>query len=149
MKLYIAYGSNLNVEQMKHRCPTATLVGTGTLENCELDFRRMSSQAFATIHPKKGSYVPVAFWEIDSIAEHALDVYEGYPRFYSKQLLPISKDGQTRKALVYVMNDLATPGKPSRSYIRTIYNGYLDVGLDVKELEKLCTNCGFSLRDML
>ena len=27
-KLYIAYGSNLNLEQMKRRCPTAEVVGT-------------------------------------------------------------------------------------------------------------------------
>ena len=26
-RLYIAYGSNLNLEQMKHRCPTAEVVG--------------------------------------------------------------------------------------------------------------------------
>ena len=149
MKLYIAYGSNLNVEQMKYRCPTATLVGTGILENCELDFRGMSSQAFATIHPKEGEYVPVAYWEIDKTAEYALDVYEGYPRFYGKQQIPITIDGKPQKALIYVMNDLATPGMPSRSYIQTIYNGYLDVGLNVKELEKICEHCGFSLRDML
>ncbi|MGN1231560.1 MAG: gamma-glutamylcyclotransferase, partial [Anaerotignum sp.] len=27
-KYYIAYGSNLNVRQMKFRCPTARIVGT-------------------------------------------------------------------------------------------------------------------------
>ena len=27
-KLYIAYGSNLNLSQMKHRCPTARVIGT-------------------------------------------------------------------------------------------------------------------------
>ena len=149
MKLYIAYGSNLNVEQMKHRCPTAKLVGTGTLENCILDFRCMSSLAFATIHSKVGHYVPVAYWEIDRTAEYTLDVYEGYPRLYDKQLLPITKDGKTQKAIIYVMNELATPGLPSRSYVQTIYKGYLDVGLNVKDLEKICENCGFSLRDML
>ena len=26
-KLYIAYGSNLNLKQMKYRCPTAKFVG--------------------------------------------------------------------------------------------------------------------------
>ena len=30
-KLYIAYGSNLSVEQMDYRCPDATIVGTATL----------------------------------------------------------------------------------------------------------------------
>ena len=31
-KLYVAYGSNLNKEQMRYRCPTAKFVGTGIIE---------------------------------------------------------------------------------------------------------------------
>lgn len=150
MKLYIAYGSNLNAEQMKRRCPTAKLAGTGVLENCALYFRRMSSQAYATIHPQSGAYVPVAFWEIDQDAEDALDLYEGYPRFYYKQTLPLAQaDGQEREAMVYVMNDKAVPGIPSRYYVQTIYQGYLDVGLNIDEFKKICKNCGFELKDMI
>lgn len=37
-KLYIAYGSNLNLGQMKYRCPTAKLYGTGVIENYEYMF---------------------------------------------------------------------------------------------------------------
>ena len=36
MKLYVAYGSNLNKEQMSHRCPDAKPVYTGYLENLSL-----------------------------------------------------------------------------------------------------------------
>lgn len=150
MKLYIAYGSNLNVAQMKHRCPTAKLAGTGILENCALDFRRMSSQAYATIHPQKGSYVPVAFWDIEQADEKSLDAFEGYPRFYYKRNLPLSSsDGFKREAMIYIMNDMAVPGTPSRFYVRTIYQGYLDVGLNVGEFDEICTKCGFDLKDML
>ena len=35
-KLYIAYGSNLNLKQMKYRCPTAKLLDIGVVENYEL-----------------------------------------------------------------------------------------------------------------
>lgn len=38
-KLYVAYGSNLNKEQMKDRCPGAEFVGTGSIENYELQFK--------------------------------------------------------------------------------------------------------------
>lgn len=38
-KLYIAYGSNLNIRQMAFRCPGAKLRGTGTVEDYELQFR--------------------------------------------------------------------------------------------------------------
>lgn len=32
-RLYVAYGSNLNIRQMKYRCPTAKLYGVGTIED--------------------------------------------------------------------------------------------------------------------
>ena len=38
-KLYIAYGSNMDEEQMAFRCPTATLVGTAIVEGYELMFK--------------------------------------------------------------------------------------------------------------
>lgn len=49
-KLYFAYGSNINLEQMDYRCPDATVVGPVVLENYELLFRR---GGFATIVPKE------------------------------------------------------------------------------------------------
>ena len=38
-KKYIAYGSNLNLEQMAFRCPTAKVVGKSELKDYELLFR--------------------------------------------------------------------------------------------------------------
>lgn len=38
-RFYIAYGSNLNLDQMKHRCPTAEIVGAAELKNLRLWFR--------------------------------------------------------------------------------------------------------------
>ena len=38
-RLYVAYGSNLNFEQMKYRCPTAKLYDTGIIEGYELQFK--------------------------------------------------------------------------------------------------------------
>lgn len=35
-RLYVAYGSNLNIRQMKYRCPGAKLYGTGVIEDYEL-----------------------------------------------------------------------------------------------------------------
>ena len=52
--LYFAYGSNINLEQMEHRCPDALLVGPVTLQNYELQFR---GSGFATVAPKKDCVV--------------------------------------------------------------------------------------------
>ena len=78
--LYFAYGSNINLEQMEHRCPDAQLVGPVTLQNYELQFR---GSGFATVAPKKGSVVHGLLWKLTPSCEQSLDRYEGYPRHYS------------------------------------------------------------------
>ena len=64
MSYYLAYGSNLNLEQMSNRCPNAKPVGVGLLEDYRLIFRN-----YLTIEPQKGSVVPFAVWEIDKESE--------------------------------------------------------------------------------
>ena len=88
-KLYVAYGSNLNKEQMSRRCPTAKFVGTGIIENYELQFKGSLHNAHATISPKEGASVPVGIWKIQKLDERRLDVYEGYPSYYFKQDIKI------------------------------------------------------------
>lgn len=75
-KYYIAYGSNLSVEQMAQRCPDARIVGQAVLEDWELAFH-----GCATILPNKGKNTPVLVWEISAGDEKNLDIYEGYPSF--------------------------------------------------------------------
>lgn len=68
-KLYIAYGSNLNLPQMAHRCPTAKVVGKSELKDYELLFRGARKGAMATVEPKEGSSVPVLLWRIRDMDE--------------------------------------------------------------------------------
>lgn len=79
-KLYMAYGSNLNLRQMALRCPTAKVVGTKMLDGYQMIFQQV-----ATIVPKEGATVPVAIWQIDAECERALDRYEGFPTLYRKE----------------------------------------------------------------
>ena len=58
-KLYFAYGSNINLDQMAYRCPDAKVVGPVTLEGWELLFR---GSGVATIGPKEGSTVHGLLW---------------------------------------------------------------------------------------
>lgn len=84
-RLYIAYGSNLNLEQMKHRCPTAEVVGTTVLHNWQLMFRGDNYGAVATIERRRGSKVPVLVWRIQPRDEAALDRYEGCRIFTARR----------------------------------------------------------------
>ena len=53
-KYYIAYGSNLNVQQMKFRCPGAKVVGTSVIRNYELLYKGSKTGSYLTIEKKNG-----------------------------------------------------------------------------------------------
>ena len=48
-RYYIAYGSNLNVAQMRRRCPTATILATANLKGWELLFKGSLTGSYLTI----------------------------------------------------------------------------------------------------
>ena len=128
-KLYVAYGSNLNLEQMARRCPTAKVVGIGVLKDYQLTFRRV-----ATIEKQKGAITPVGVWEISPTDERALDIYEGYPHLYRKETVSVELKDKTVKAMVYIMNE-GKPQLPVEYYYNVILEGYQDVGIDPKYFE--------------
>lgn len=132
MSFYIAYGSNLNKEQMRFRCPTAKVVGNGYVEDYELTFR-----LYATIEKAKGKKVPITIWEIDDDCELRLDRYEGYPRLYRKEMVSVDVSGNLYNAMVYIMNGDVRPYQmPTESYYRTVLQGYVDMGLELEYLDK-------------
>lgn len=135
-RLYVAYGSNLNLYQMKFRCPTARLIGTGIVKDHELQFKGRSDCAFATITPKHGCTVPVAVWELKESDEKFLDRYEGYPSHYFKRFVPVEmKNGKTISGMVYIMNLRQNFGVPSDSYVHTVSEGYRNCRLDISVLK--------------
>ena len=123
-KFYIAYGSNLNLEQMADRRPTARVVGATVLDDYQLVFRGV-----ATIVPRPGAKVPVAIQEIDEECEEALDIYEGYPHLYRKENKEVVVSGKKVTAMVYIMNHGAL-ALPSYEYFRAVKKGYLDTDLN-------------------
>ena len=135
-RYYIAYGSNLNLEQMARRCPTAEVVKAAFLHNFRLMFRGKNT-AVATIEKHKGSKVPVLIWRLQPSDEQALDIYEGYPHLYRKETLRITVNGRRVQAMVYIMNESHHPyDTPSRSYFETIRQGYKEAGFDDRILRR-------------
>ncbi len=141
-KLYLAYGSNLNIPQMGVRCPGAEVVGTAVIKDYELLFKGSKTGSYLTIEPKAGASVPVAAWRVTEADEQALDRYEGCPAFYYKKelLLPVRdiRSGKVRRcrAFVYIMHEARALGLPSESYVRTCVEGYRVFGFDESLLEK-------------
>ena len=79
-KLYIAYGSNLNKDQMKLRCPNAEPLDKLILKGWKLVFKGV-----ADIIKDEKSEVPIGIYKITERCERALDRYEGYPILYQKK----------------------------------------------------------------
>lgn len=128
-RLYIAYGSNINLEQMKHRCPHSKVIGTKMLPDYELEFRNV-----ATIVPKKGAQVPVLMWEIDQRDELSLDRYEGFPNMYRKEIFEMDVNGRIREGMAYLMNR-GEISPPSPMYYNAIKKGYEANGMDTSYLK--------------
>ena len=135
-KYYLAYGSNLNLRQMAQRCPTAKVVGTTYLENYELLFRGPHGCAVATVEPCKDSKVPVMIWEIQDRDEHALDIYEGYPRLYTKETVKVKLGRKSVEVMMYVMTEGRPLALPSAYYYATILHGYKTAKFDKTFLDE-------------
>jgi hypothetical protein len=125
MKLYFAYGANLNRDNMAWRCPDAVAVQPFYLMDWRLAF-----SSVATIQPSVGERAPGALWAISDRDEQALDVFEGWPSLYRKER--IGQDGL--EFMVYIMNS-DRPSEPSGGYVATIAQGYQDWGLDLSDLD--------------
>lgn len=145
----LAYGSNLNIEDMKERCPEAEIIGTGILENYRLLFKGDEKEAFLTIEKKEGSVVPVGLWKLSPSDEIALDEYEEYPQMYYKENLPVKTEkGEVIFAMAYVMRkdyeDNHEFNLPSSEYLRSVIEGYknfkFDGGYLLDALEKSIRN---------
>lgn len=139
-KIYLAYGSNLNLTQMAHRCPTAAILGTSELKDYKLLFRGRSGSAVATVEPCKGASVPVLLWSITAEDEKSLDRYEGWPFLYRKETVTVKLNRRKVEAMMYVMNEGRPLGKPSTFYYNTILEGYKECEFDVRILEQGVTD---------
>ena len=123
-KIYVAYGSNMDLEQMRYRCPNAKMKGTGILENWRLIFKGSRTGSYATIEETEGQNVPVVYFTITKSDEENLDYYEGYPIFYYKREVQIKTDKGYIEGMVYIMDENRQYGLPSDRYYRVLSEAY-------------------------
>jgi gamma-glutamylcyclotransferase (GGCT)/AIG2-like uncharacterized protein YtfP len=121
MKLYLAYGANLNREEMAWRCPQARPVQGVELPDWQLDFCQ-----HATITPRPGARLAAGIWSITDACEHSLDQFEGWPTYYRKEIIEVTG----LSVMVYRMNHVV-PATPSAGYLKCLAQGYQDWGMDL------------------
>lgn len=147
MKIYAAYGSNMNLEQMSVRCPAAVPIGKGWLMNYHLLFRGLGRGGVATVEPRRGRRVPILLWEITEKCEKALDIYEGFPSLYRKETVSVEDiewlpnnamlqaTGTKADAMIYIMNYGHTE-PPRQAYLECIKAGYRTFGYHIRYLSE-------------
>ena len=127
--LYFAYGSNLNLFQMKRRCKDSIFIKKYELKGYRLNFR--SKYRAADIEKSKNSLVPGALFEISKSDEKKLDVYEDYPILYKKLYFTY----YNKKVMTYIMVNKTEFRYPTERYLNVVKRGYKDCKLDTKYLK--------------
>ena len=127
--LYFAYGSNLNLFQMKRRCKDSVFLKKYELKGYKLNFR--SKYRAADIEKSKNSIVPGAFFEISKSDEKKLDVYEDFPILYKKLYFTY----YSKTVMTYIMVNKTEFRYPTERYLNVVKRGYKDCKLDTKYLK--------------
>lgn len=129
--LYFAYGSNLDAEQMRRRCPGAAFVQKARLEGHTLNFVGHSANwggPVATIRKHRGHTVPGVIYSLSRSDLARLDGFEGCPFVYERRVVSVRTRSGMRKVLVYVHTSTERGSRPSDKYLGVIYGAYQRLG---------------------
>jgi gamma-glutamylcyclotransferase (GGCT)/AIG2-like uncharacterized protein YtfP len=112
--LYFAYGANMHPEAMQWRCPKAMASQAFILRDWELKF-----YSHATIERRRGAEVAGVLWEITPDCEQSLDMFEGFPSYYTKRTW-------IQDRTQFFFYEMTTPksGRPSEGYVLDIAESY-------------------------
>lgn len=136
--LYFGYGSNLWLHQMSLRCPSSTYVGIGRLSSYRwMIYDRGYANIVETSSASDVVYGLVYILTEDD--ERRLDVREGVPDAYTKEMITIDfwslKPGERvnfdhssekKQMLVYINRDRVEDDKPRAEYVHRINMGVRD-----------------------
>jgi gamma-glutamylcyclotransferase (GGCT)/AIG2-like uncharacterized protein YtfP len=150
--LYFAYGSNLDPEQMRSRCPGHRTVGLARLPDHRLTFPLYSETwqgGAAGLALAHGETVWGALYELTDDDLAALDRYEGWKseghhhNLYDREKVSVeltrADDGSVpgrKLAIVYLARPVR-PAAPSRRYMETVLRGARHHRLPPEYIEKL------------
>jgi gamma-glutamylcyclotransferase (GGCT)/AIG2-like uncharacterized protein YtfP len=114
---------------MASRCPRSTSLGAAILEGHRFRFAN-----HADVVPDPGATVAGVLWEITLDCLVNLDLLEGYPYYYDRKMVEVSCAGKRYQSLVYIMQPGNPCAPPSNTYVNLITEGYLQHGIDCKQL---------------
>lgn len=134
--LYFAYGSNMDWNQMRGRCPSARFVCRAKLCDHRLAFTRKSRDrecGVADVLPAQGYSVWGVVYQIDERDIGCLDKSEGFrpgrpveENAYLRTECHVFAEGDVEKPLlvtIYIANKQEKPPLPNTEYKRLIVEG--------------------------
>ncbi len=139
--LYFAYGSNMDKDWLRQRCPSATFRYKAKLTGHKLGFTHHSvtnkcGAADATISPNDDVWGAV--FEINDSELPALYKAEGYDPLrtqnaYAPDTVTVLRDANENQAVqmktFFVCNKLSGHQRPSKDYLGHLIKGARDAGL--------------------
>jgi gamma-glutamylcyclotransferase (GGCT)/AIG2-like uncharacterized protein YtfP len=136
--LYFAYGSNLDPDQMRERCPESRVVGLASLRDHRLTFPLHSEHwggGAAGLEHAHGEVVWGVLYELSESDLTSLDCFEGWKgpgdhhNLYDRDVVTVeltrADDGSVPRrvrATTYLARTL-NPTPPSRRYLDTLLRG--------------------------
>lgn len=153
MPLTFAYGSNMDFDQMRERCPSAQFICVAVLKDHRLAFTRRSTRrncGVSDVVPTPDSVVWGVVYEITEYDLAVLDVKEGYrptrlakDNPYNRRNGTVFQNGDETKSLnveIYFAVPQPNPPLPNQEYKDLIVNGARFWNLPayyIAELEKI------------
>lgn len=138
IRLYFAYGSNLNLEQMKQKCSNPRVLSIARLDGYKIGFYGYSSTwdgAVETVIPDVQSEVWGVLYQLDAGGWESLDNCQdaradgtGAYFHYPVEVM-VDKQQIIQEATIYKKDRLGQPQLPSTEYLSVIVQGAKEQGL--------------------
>lgn len=134
---YFAYGSNMNMAQMKQRCSSPKVLGIARLPGYKVEFYGYSGiwdGAQETVIADTQSEVWGVLYELSAYDWEALDGYQdarftGTGQYFHYPVEVIDSQERLIKAMIYKKNILNEAKAPSTEYLNFIVQGAQEQGL--------------------
>lgn len=142
---YFAYGSNMNLAQMKKRCSSPKVLGIARLPGYKVEFYGYSGiwdGGQESVVPDLQSEVWGVLYELQFFDCEQLDVYQdvrfdGTGPYFHYPVEVIDKERATFDAMIYKKNILQDAVPPSIEYLQFIVQGAMEQGLPLEYINLL------------
>lgn len=146
---YFGYGANSSETRLNKRKVTNNNRKKARLNDYKIEFSKeitssrpwKKGSAAATVVRDPGSHVEGFLYEISIAGLKKLDKAEGYPKHYTKVILPVvTEEDEKINAVVYFANETNLELLPCKKYVNTILENKEDLSDSyVKYLENIET----------